>query len=344
MPEPGKAVALCRTEEGERRMRRRYGTIDPALERVYAELAERGLVSPDPTALPIAEAREGNVRYLRHLGEGGPEMASVTVTEIAGPSGTVPVKVLSPPAADIPAPGLLYLHGGGFAFGDLETHEGLARHFAAKSGAVVAMPHYRRTPEHPFPAAYENSLAAWRWLASKATATTLGLDARRLGIIGDSAGGNLGLALAAALRDGAGLVPAGVALIYPMLSLRTDTPSHRAYAAGPGLTAQRLAWFWARYLDGGTRHDDPRAVPWHVSLAGLPPIALFIAECDVLADDGWDLADRLAADGVPFTVDLFENATHGVIQLARYYRPAEDALATIGRRLAEMLGTPRMSA
>jgi acetyl esterase len=325
-------------------MQRRYGRIDPTLERLYADLAEQGLVSPDPTAMPIAEAREGNVRYLTHLGAGGPEMASVTVTEIPGPAGAVPVKILSPPGADIPAPGLLYLHGGGFAFGDLETHEGLARHLAARSGAVVAMPHYRRTPEHPFPAAYEDSLAAWQWLASERTAASLGLDGRRLGLAGDSAGGNLGLALAAALRDGAGPQAAGVALIYPMLSLRTDTPSHRAYAAGPGLTSARLAWFWARYLDGGARHDDPRAVPWHAALEGLPRIALFIAECDVLADDGWDLADRLAADGVPFTLDLFENATHGVIQLARHYPPAEDALATIGRRIAEMLGTPRMSA
>jgi len=325
-------------------MKRRYGPIDPALEAVYANLAERGLVSPDPTAMPIDEARAGNVRYLTHLGEGGPTVASVAVAAIPGPAGPIDVKTLRPESADIPAPALLYLHGGGFAFGDLETHEGLARHLAAKSGAVVVMPHYRRTPEHPFPAAYEDSLAAWRWLSSEATIAALGLDRRRLGIAGDSAGGNLGLAMAAALRDGAGKVPAGVALIYPMLSLRTDTPSHRAYAAGPGLTAPRLAWFWARYLAGGVSHDDPRAVPWHVTLEGLPPLALFVAECDVLADDSWDLADRLAAEGVPFTFDLFERATHGFIQLSRYYPPAEDALATIGRRIAEMLGTPPMSA
>jgi acetyl esterase len=325
-------------------MKRRYGPIDPALEAVHARLAEAGLVSPDPTAMPIAEAREGNVRYLTHLGEGGPEMASVSIVEIGGPAGPVAVKLLRPQGADIPAPGLLYLHGGGFAFGDLETHDGLARHLAAKSGAVVAMPHYRRTPEHPFPAAYEDSLAAWRWLSSERTVDTLGLDRRRLGMAGDSAGGNLGLGLAAALRDGAGPVPAGVALVYPMLSLRTDTPSHRTYAAGPGLTAPRLAWFWERYLAGGARHDDPRAVPWHVTLEGLPPLALFIAECDVLADDSWDLADRLAAEGVAFTLDLFDNATHGFIQLSRYYPPAEDALATIGRRIAEMLGTAPMSA
>lgn len=325
-------------------MKRRYGPIDPALEAVYATLAERGLVSPDPTAMPIDQAREGNVRYLTHLGVGAPEMASVTVTECPGPSGPVPLKVLRPAAADIPAPCVLYLHGGGFAFGDLETHEGLARHLAQKSGAVVVMPHYRRTPEHPFPAAYEDSLAAWRWLAGAGTVAALGLDHRRLGLAGDSAGGNLGLALAAALRDGAGTIPAAVALIYPMLSLRTDTASHRAYAAGPGLTSARLAWFWDRYLAGGARRDDPRAVPWHAELAGLPPIALCIAECDVLADDGWDLADRLEREGVPHTLDVFENATHGFIQLSRYYPPAEDALATIGRRLAEMLGSPAMSA
>lgn len=325
-------------------MKRRYGPIDPALERLYATLAERGLVSPDPTAMPIGEARAGNVRYLTHLGEDAPEMAAVSVLDIPGPGGPVALKVLRPEGMDIPAPGLLYLHGGGFAFGDLETHEGLARHLAARSGTLVAMPHYRRTPEHPFPAAYEDSLAAWRWFSSDTTVATLGLDRRRLGMAGDSAGGNLALALAAALRDGAGNRPAGVALIYPMLSLRTDTPSHRAYAAGPGLTSARLAWFWARYLEGGTRDDDPRAVPWHVAVPGLPPMALFIAECDVLADDGWDLADRLAAAGVPFTLDIFESATHGFIQLSRYYPPADDALATIGRRIAEMLGTPSLSA
>ncbi len=325
-------------------MQRRYGRIDPALEAVYATLADEGHVSPDPTVMPIADARAGNVRYLTHVGAGGPEMASVTVREIPGPAGPIPVKILRPEGADIPAPAILYLHGGGFAFGDLDTHDGLARHLAAESNTVVVMPHYRRTPEHPFPAPYEDSLAAWNWLTSAATVTTLGLDHRRIGLAGDSAGGNLGLALAAALRDGAGQVPAGAALIYGMYSRRTDTRSQAAYTAGPGLTSPRLAWFWDAYLPGGVGADDPRAVPWNVSLEGLPPLALFVAECDILADDTWDMAQRLEKAGVTFTLDVFPNATHGFIQLSRFYGPAGDALSVIGRRIAEMLGSPGMSA
>lgn len=325
-------------------MQRRYGSIDHALEAVYASLADQGLVSPDPAAMPIAEARAGNERYLRHLGQGAPAMAAITLHEAPGPAGPVPVKVLRPEAADIPAPAVLYLHGGGFTFGDLETHEGLAATLAAESGAVVVMPHYRRTPEHTFPAAWDDSLAAWSWLTRPETLASLGLDGRRLGMAGDSAGGNLALSLAAALRDGAGPVPASAALIYGMFSRRTDTASLRTYAAGPGLTAARLAWFWEQYLPGGTGAEDPRAVPWLATLAGLPPLSLFIAECDVLADDTWDLADRLAEAGVPHTLDVFENATHGFIALSRLYAPAADAMAIIGRRIAETLGAPRLSA
>jgi len=325
-------------------MRRRYGRVDPALEAVHARLAERGLVSPDPTAVPIDEARAGSARYWRALGEGAPPMARIATEAVVGPGGPVPLKLLVPEGADIPAPAALYLHCGGFALGDLETHEGLARDLAAASGAVIAMPHYRRTPEHPFPAAFEDSLAAWHWLADEATCARHGLDRRRLGMAGDSAGGNLVLGLAAALRDGAGLPPAAAAMIYPMLSRPTDTASMRTYMAGPGLTASRLAWFWERYLPGGAHADDPRAVPWGVSLDGLPPLALFLSECDVLADNTWDLADRLAAVGATFTLDVFEAATHGFIAMPRLHPPAADAVATIGRRLAERLGTPALSA
>ncbi len=321
-------------------MQRRYGPIDPALEAVYARLAEQGLVSPDPAVMPISEARAGNERYLRHLGQGAPEMASIAVLEIAGPAGRIAVKILRPQASDIPAPAVLYLHGGGFAFGDLETHEGLAATLAAESGATVVMPHYRRTPEHRFPAAFEDSLAAWAWLAREETVAALGLDHRRLGLAGDSAGANLALALAAAMRDGAGPMPAGAALIYGMFSRRTDTASMRRYAVGPGLTSARLAWFWEQYLPGGAGTEDRRAVPWLDTLAGLPPLNLFVAECDVLADDTWDLADRLKQAGVPCTLDLFENATHGFIALSRLYGPAADAMSVIGRRIAETLGVP----
>jgi acetyl esterase len=320
-------------------MQRRYGPIDPALEAVLAGLAEQGLVSPDPMAMPIAEARAGNVRYLRHLGAEAAAVASILVRDVPGPAGPVPVKIIRPEAADIPAPALLYLHGGGFAFGDLETHEGLARELAARSGAVVVMPHYRRTPEHPFPAAYEDSLATWRWLTTEATCTALGLDRRRLAMAGDSAGGNLVLALCADLRDGAGTPPAAAALIYGMFSRRTDTRSHRTYAAGPGLTAARLAWFWEHYLPGGVGADDPRAVPWRVTLEGLPPLALFVAECDILADDTWDLAERLETAGADVTLDAFPGLHHGVIQLSRLYPPASDALSKVAERIAERLGS-----
>lgn len=320
-------------------MQRRYGPIDPALEAVLAGLADQGLVSPDPMAMPITEARAGNVRYLTHLGAGAAAVASIVVRDVPGPAGPIPVKIIRPEAADIPAPALLYLHGGGFAFGDLETHEGLARELAARSGAVVVMPHYRRTPEHPFPAAYEDSLATWRWLTMDATCTTLGLDQRRLAMAGDSAGGNLVLALCAALRDGEGAPPAAAALIYGMFSRRTDTRSHRTYAAGPGLTSARLAWFWDRYLPGGVGADDPRAVPWLVTLEGLPPLSLFVAECDILADDTWDLAERLEAVGADFTLDAFPSLHHGVIQLSRLFAPASDALSKVAERIAERLGS-----
>ena len=210
-------------------------------------------------------------------------------------AGGVPARLYVPNDA----PGaLLYLHGGGFALGDLVSHDGIARRLAARTGWAVLMPDYRRSPEHPWPAADDDSAAAGDWLVGR------GFD--RFVVVGDSAGA--ALALGEALRS-PGRYAAQV-LVYPFVD-----PSCASYAADLAVTdlpIARCEMFWRLYLQGADASADPAlGVLGGGSLAGLPPTLIQLAEDDVLTPTGRSLADRLRADGVATEVELFPGVQHG---------------------------------
>ena len=227
-------------------------------------------------------------------------------------------------------PVLLYLHGGGFTIGNLESHDSLCRQLALRSGAAVVALDYRLAPEQCFPVAVDDAWAAMRWLA--AHGATLGLDGARLAVGGDSAGGTLAAVCAIHARD-IGLALRLQVLITPGTAPSTDTPSHARFAHGYLLEAEAIAWFFDQYIDRAQRRDWRFAPLEAGTLDAVAPACVVLAECDPLVDEGLAYADRLRAAGVPVELELARGVTHDFIKLGRALPEAGAAHALIGAAL-----------
>ena len=256
-------------------------------------------------------------------------LARVEDLRVAVGSGvSLPARLYAGSHAMLPA--MLYLHGGGFTIGSLETHDSLCRQIARRSGAAVLALDYRLAPEHRFPTAVDDAWAALRWLHDNAAA--LGLDASRLAVGGDSAGGTLAAVCAILARD-AGLPLRHQLLITPGTTAHADTPSHRQFARGYLLDAESIAWFFDQYIDRAQRTDWRFAPLEAGDLEGLAPACVVLAECDPLVDEGVAYADRLRAAGVPVTLELYRGVTHEFVKLGRVLPEADLAQAAIGDAL-----------
>lgn len=216
-------------------------------------------------------------------------------------------------------PALLYLHGGGFVIGGLDTHDSLCRQLALRSGGAVVALDYRLAPEHPFPAAVDDTWAALAEL--QARAATLGLDPARLAIGGDSAGGTLAAVGALHARD-RGLPLRLQLLITPGTTAHADTASHRLYAQGFLLDAADIAWFFDHYLAHAHRRDWRFAPLEAPDLDGVAPACLLLAECDPLVDEGLAYGDRLRAAGVAVQLEVAQGLTHDFIKMGRALKEA----------------------
>ncbi|WP_425259478.1 alpha/beta hydrolase [Rubrivivax sp. RP6-9] len=216
-------------------------------------------------------------------------------------------------------PLLLYLHGGGFTVGSLETHDSLCRQLALRSGGAVVALHYRLAPEHRFPTAVEDAWAALRWLVAEAGG--LGLDGSRIAVGGDSAGGTLAAVCALLARD-AGLPLALQLLITPGTTAHADTASHKLFANGFLLDAASIDWFFEQYIDRGARSDWRFAPLLAPDLEGVAPACVLLAECDPLVDEGIAYADRLRAAGVAVALELYRGLTHDFIKMGRVLKEA----------------------
>jgi acetyl esterase len=249
---------------------------------------------------------------------------------VPAPDGTpLPARLYASDGAQRPV--LLYLHGGGFVIGNLETHDSLCRQLAARGDVAVLALDYRLAPEHPFPTAVEDAFGALQWLATKG-AQALGLDSRRLAIAGDSAGGTLAAVCALLARD-AGL-PLGVQLlITPGTTAHADTASHRLFANGFLLDAAAIRWFFDQYIPYHHRKDwrfSPLNAP---ELEGVAPACLILAECDPLVDEGLAYVDALRAAGVVVDLELYRGVTHDFIKMGRVIKEAEAAQTAAGLAL-----------
>ncbi len=221
-----------------------------------------------------------------------------------------------------PAPGLLFLHGGGFVIGSLETHDSLCRQLALRSGRTVVALDYRLAPEHRFPAAVDDAWAALQALAAEPA--RYGLAAVPLAVAGDSAGGTLAAVCALLARDHA-LPLALQLLITPGTAALADTPSHRLFAHGFLLDRDAIAWFFDHYIAPADRHDW-RFAPLQADVDGVAPAAFILAECDPLVDEGLAYADRLRAAGVPVQLELVRGVTHDFLKMGRVLKEAGVAL------------------
>ena len=237
----------------------------------------------------------------------GPSLHRVLDHTLRTPSGALPTRIYrSGPAT---APGLLYLHGGGWALGDLDTHDSICRSLAHDARCTVIAVDYRRPPEHRFPAALEDAIAAVHGVL--AVAPELRIDGHRLAIGGDSAGGNLAAATVQALRDERLLVHQ--LLFIPALDARIGRwPSYEEFASGTPLTRGDMEWYYEHYVgDLEALSADPRLSPLTVpDLRGLPPATIITAECDPLRDEGEAYAARLECANVPVSLRRYDGMFH----------------------------------
>lgn len=235
--------------------------------------------------------------------------------------------VSSEPAGPAAGGAILFAHGGGFVFGDLDTHDAQARRIANRTGLAVLSLDYRRPPEHRFPAAVEDVDTAVAWLIG--TGPALGLDVSRLVALGDSAGGNL--ALVGALRNPN--VFAATVLVYPFLDPRLRFESYRREAGGLG--EDESVWYWQQYAAGADVEDPDLSPIDSPSLHTLPPTLVVAAEHDPLVDEDVELARRLEAAGVPTVLSTYPGMIHGFWRRPEQFEAAEESL----REIAEFLRT-----
>ncbi|HWP19802.1 MAG TPA: alpha/beta hydrolase [Burkholderiaceae bacterium] len=229
-------------------------------------------------------------------------------------------------------PVLLYLHGGGFTIGSIETHDSLCRQLALRADCAVVSYEYRLAPEHRFPTAVEDSWAALRALRGRSR--EWGLDGDRVAVGGDSAGGTLSAVCAILARD-EGFALAAQLLITPGTCAHQDTASHRLFAQGFVLERAAIDWFFAHYVDPGDR-EDWRFAPLHADdLEGVARAWVCVAECDPLADEGIAYADRLRMAGVPVELDVYKGVTHDFIKMGRAIPEALQAQAAAAAILKE---------
>jgi acetyl esterase len=270
-----------------------------------------------------------------------PEVDAVRDFAASGPAGPIPLRLYRGlgAAAGAPLPLLVYFHGGGWTIGDLDTHDIVCRTLANKARCAVIAVDYRMGPEHKFPAAVEDCIAATRWVAERAAA--LGVDAARIAVGGDSAGGNLAAVVAITLRDALGPALVFQALVYPATDQRMDSASHARFGEGYLLTRNNMLWFRDNYLSPAD-YDDWRASPLRAAdLARLPPAHIITAGYDPLVDEGRAYSDRLVAAGVPVLYECFEGMAHGFLTMGGVVAAANHALYRLGQSLAQAFGQER---
>lgn len=290
--------------------------LHPELQHMLQQIQAMGL--PPFSSMSPVEARQRMRLAARAFGavqQGGVRSHD---EQLAGPGGPITVRAFVPDRSEgsepgAPRPGVVYFHGGGWVIGSVESYEPECSRLAVRTGAVVLSVEYRLGPEHRFPAAVEDAVAAMRWACDNAA--RLGIDPARIAVAGDSAGGNLAAVVAQELR-GSPAAPFLQLLIYPATDAHADIPEKRRPIPGM-LQPEDLDWFMEHYLRSDADRRDPRFSPnLAADLTGLPPAIVALAEFDPLYFEGLAYAERLQAAGVPVELLQFSGLIHGFLALA----------------------------
>ncbi|WP_330863616.1 alpha/beta hydrolase [Aquabacterium fontiphilum] len=299
----------------------------PATQALLDNIRRAGF--PPIHTLPPDQARASYRMGVGAMAVPGRELARVQDFEIPGPAGALPARLWAA-SHDTGLPVFLYLHGGGFVVGGIDTCEAMCREIAHHSGAAVVAVDYRLAPEHKYPAGMDDCVAAFTWLSQQGH--TLGLDGSRMAVGGDSAGGTLAAVVALHARD-AGLPLALQVLFYPSVQLGMVTDSFKAYSQGTLLTEDLMRWFerQARGERPAQRwHREPLHAEDH---RGVAPAWIGLAQCDALTDEGHLYAERLRAADVPVTVREWPGVLHDFINMGRFIQEAGQAHLAVAEAL-----------
>jgi acetyl esterase len=311
--------------------------LDPEVQ-LLMRLLGRSSSAPYDTVAEARIARAGDV----HVFQGSVfPVARVEELTLPGAVGRIPARLYVPAGVQTRPALLVYLHGGGWVVCDLDTHDNVCRFLAREAGVLVLSVCYRLAPEHRFPAAVDDALAAFHFGVQNAS--ELGADPRAIAIGGDSAGGNLAAVVTQLTVSGGGPRPAFTLSIYPVTDLSAKRPSYRLFVVGCSLTEAQMDWYRGHYLPDDAAALDPRASPMLAEdLSGLPPTLIATAGFDPLRDEGEEYALRLREAGVPVALKRHSGLVHGFANAVGSTRFARLAMQEVAGALRVGLATGRL--
>ncbi len=296
--------------------------LDPTVKIMLEQMAQAG--GPTLTEMSPPDARE----MYRNLQSTSPKPDVMSVTNMD--ANGIPVRVYKMSEAP-EQPAVVFFHGGGWVIGDLETHDGVCRQLANAADCTVIAVDYRLAPENPYPASIDDCYSATQWVA--ANAADLGINADRMAVAGDSAGGNLAACVSLKARDNAGPAICYQLLIYPVTDATMSAVSYEENKEGYMLTRDSMEWFWAAYT-AGDHQDDPYASPLAATdLTKLPPACVITAEFDPLRDEGEQYASALSASSVAVDVQRFDGMIHGFFGMTDILEGARQAMKLASSKL-----------
>jgi acetyl esterase/lipase len=322
--------------------------LDPAAKRLLDMLAVIG-VATDPATMTPQSLREGFRRLAAAVDVRNVPLGKVKDGKWPAPSGKLPYRAYYPQPSSLlrsakasarpGLPALVFFHGGGCIFGDIDTHDGLCRTLAAEGGCAVISIGYRQAPEHKFPAAVEDAYAAIRWVVENPV--SLGIDMRRIAVGGDSAGGGLAAVVCQMAAAQGGPRVALQVLFCPVMDMAAETASRTTFAEGYFLDRVTIDWMLRQYCPPGIDPRDPRLSPLRAAqLRGLPPAHIHTAEYDPLRDEGEAYAQRLRDAGVTVHYTCHAGMIHHFYAMAGAIPAARTALEAAGGALRQALATP----
>ena len=270
-------------------------------------------------------------------------VAKIESIEIPGPAGVIKARIYWPLEGTKPHPVVHYIHGGGWVIADLDTYDSSPRAIANAANAIVVSTHYRQAPQHPFPAAHEDSLAAYRWIVQNAA--SFDGDPKRVAVAGESAGGNMAADIALRASSAGVAPPIYQVLIYPVTDTTMNTESYRTYAKAKPLNADLMQWFFKHTLARPANAQDPRIALLRAPLnAKLPPATIITAEIDPLQSEGQQYAERLKTAGVTVHFHDYKGVTHEFFGMGAVVPQAKEAVTLVGSHLKTAFGVKQKAA
>ncbi len=265
-----------------------------------------------------------------------PRNVDTTGKEIAVQGGMIHLRIYTPKTGKSTYPLIVYYHGGGWVIATIDTYDASAQALAEQVDAVVVSVEYRKAPEFKFPTAHMDSYAAYKWAVQNAA--SIKADPVKVATAGESAGGNLAVAVAMMARDSSFTLPKHILSVYPIANYNFDSPSYVQYADAHPLSKPLMQWFFMHYLNNSSEGASPLISLVNANLTGLPSTTIINAEIDPLQSEGGQLYDKLQAAHVPSVRQLYTGVTHEFFGMATVVREAKDAQAFASQRLKEGLG------